>query len=58
MKKLTDYEYELRIPYENEKDLEEKIDEIVREADRQADMRNCFIEIGVSALDGSEKSWY
>ncbi|MBI3258812.1 MAG: recombinase family protein [Ignavibacteriae bacterium] len=58
IKKLDDCKYELSIPYENEKDLGEQIDEIIRGADRQADMRNCFIEIDISALDGSEKSWY
>lgn len=58
MKKLDDCEYELSIPYENKKDLDEQVDDIIRGADRQADMRNCFIEIDISALDGSEKSWY
>ena len=58
MKKLGDCEYELNIPYENEKDLEEQIDQIVRDAHSQADMRNCFIEISIQALDGSDKYWY
>ena len=58
MKKLSDWEYELKIPYENEKDLDEQIDEIVRRVDSEADMRNCFTEISVRALDGSDKYWY
>ncbi|MCB1067654.1 MAG: recombinase family protein [Simkania sp.] len=58
VKKLDDCEYELKIPYENEKDLEREIDEIVRGIDSQADLRNCFTEISVRALDGSDKYWY
>lgn len=58
MKKLGGWEYELKIPYENEKDLDEQIDEIVRRVDSEADMRNCFTEISVRALDGSDKYWY
>jgi DNA invertase Pin-like site-specific DNA recombinase len=58
MKKIGDRKYELSIPYEDEKDLDEKVDEIFREAERHADMRNGFIEMSVAALDGSEKQWY
>ena len=58
VKKSDDCEYELKIPYEDEKDLEKQIDEIVSGIDSQADMRNCFTEISVRALDGSDKYWY
>jgi hypothetical protein len=57
VKKIEDGEYELNISYESEKDLNEEVDEIVREIDDQADARNCFTEISIQALDGSEKYW-
>ena len=50
-------EYELTIQYEDEKDLERTIDDIYREMDMEADLRNCFIEADIQALDGSERSW-
>lgn len=34
------------------------LDQIIQEADSQADVHNCFIEVDVQALDGSDKSWY
>lgn len=49
--------YFLTIPYESDKDLEDTIYDILNEAQSQADMRNCFIETNVSALDGSDRSW-
>lgn len=57
IKKIESGEYELNIPYENEKDLDEEIDEIIRKIDDEADARHCFTEISIQALDGSEKYW-
>ena len=51
------YEYELVIPYEDDKDLEDTIYDIIQEASDIADMRNGFIEASVTALDGSERYW-
>ncbi|MBF0303951.1 MAG: recombinase family protein, partial [Desulfamplus sp.] len=51
------WEYELTIPYENDKDLDDKINSMLQEMDSEADMRNCFIEADVTAMDGSERSW-
>ncbi len=51
------YEYELTIPYENEKDLEDTIYDIISEASSAADLRNGFIEADVFAMDGSDRSW-
>ena len=56
--KMNEHLYELAIPYENEKDLDDTIYEIIQEADSQAGARNCFIEVDVQALDGSNRSWY
>lgn len=55
---VLDCEYELKISYENEKDLEKQIDEIVKGIDSQVDTRNCFTKISVRALDESDKYWY
>lgn len=51
------WDYELMIPYENEQDLENTIDEILREASSCADLRNGFIEADVVAMDGSGRTW-
>lgn len=51
------YEYEITIPYANEKDLENTIYEIISEASSAADLRNGFIEADVFAMDGSDRSW-
>ena len=50
------YDYEITIPYEDDKDLDEAIDDMLSEMSSTADYRNCFIEADVSTLDG-EKSW-
>lgn len=51
------WEYELTIPYETDKDLDDTIDEIAGEMDSIADSRNGFIECDIRALDGSERAW-
>jgi len=51
-------EYTLTIPYESDEELERIIsDEILCEAARLADLRDCFIEADVKALDGSDRYW-
>jgi probable addiction module antidote protein len=60
MKKLwaDGSEYELTIPYDTDEELDDIIDrDILQAASLQADMRNCFIEADMLALDGSERSW-
>ena len=52
----NDWEYELTIPYKNEKDLDNTIYDMLSEMERTADYRNCFIEVDVTA-EGSDKSW-
>ena len=58
MKKLykDGWEYELTIPYENDKDLDDTIYEMLSESESTADMRHCFIETDVTAI-GSDRSW-
>ena len=51
-------EYELTIPYDTDEELDEIIERaILQEASSQADLRNCFIEASVRALDDSDRSW-
>ena len=51
-------EYSLTIPYETDEELERIIErDILQEASSTADLRFCFIEADVQALDGSERSW-
>lgn len=51
-------EYELTIPYDTDEELDNIIyRDILQEASNQADMRNCFIEADVQALDDSDRSW-
>jgi hypothetical protein len=38
------WEYTIFIPYSETKDLEEKVYEILRELEFEADLNNCFIE--------------
>jgi hypothetical protein len=51
------YDYELTIPYENDKDLDNTIYDILQEASSIADMRSGFIEAEVLAQDHSERCW-
>lgn len=51
------YDYELTIPYENDKDLDDTVYGILQEASNIADMRNGFIEADVIAQDGSDRYW-
>jgi len=50
-------DYELTIPYENDKDLDDTLYEILQEAFTIADTRNGFIEADVIAQDGPERYW-
>jgi hypothetical protein len=50
------WEYELTIPYETEKDLDDTVYDMLMEMDQAADLRNCFIEADVRTING-ERSW-
>jgi hypothetical protein len=51
-------EYTLTIPYETDEELDSIIyEDILGEANRIADMRNCFIEGDATSLDDPERSW-
>lgn len=51
-------EYILHIPYETDKELDEIIYDILREAESHADMRHCFIEADARSLDDHDRYWY
>jgi predicted transcriptional regulator len=48
---------ELTIPYENDKDLDDTVRDIIREASNIAETRNGFIESDVIAQDDSGRYW-
>ena len=57
-KKGDSWEYTLTISYRTDEELDRIIyEDILREADNLADLRYCFIEADVRALDGSDRSW-
>lgn len=50
--------YNLSIPYSTDEELDSIIyDEILAEAERTADMRNCFIEADIVSVDDPGRSW-
>jgi DNA invertase Pin-like site-specific DNA recombinase len=50
--------YILSIPYTSDEELDSIIyDEILAEAERTADLRNCFIEADIISVDDPERSW-
>ena len=51
MKKLSEMDYELSVPYKNKKDLDETMNDIITEMHRLADSRNCFIEADAKSAD-------
>ncbi len=58
MKKIDEgWRYELTVSYENKEDLDRTMDDIHSEIHSQADMRNCYAELDINALDGSERYW-
>lgn len=58
MEKLDGYKYILSIPYTSNEELDSIIyNEILAEAEQTADMRNCFIEADVVAVDDPERRW-
>lgn len=56
MKKLPNDDYELRIPYENDADLDNIINDLLRDIEIEADDRHCFIEADVFEK-GTDRHW-
>jgi len=49
-------EYDLKIPYRTNDDLDKTMDELLIEIAREADLRNCFSE-SEACLEGTDRSW-
>jgi DNA-binding Lrp family transcriptional regulator len=55
-KRLSDREYELQVSYEDDKDLDDRMYELLGECHRMADSRNCFSESDIHEK-GTERYW-
>jgi len=49
-------EYQIKIPYRDDADLDKIMDELLYEIGWEADRRNCFSESEAS-LEGTDRSW-
>jgi hypothetical protein len=56
MQKLSDDEYELVIPYDDDADLDKQVHELLSDISIEADNRHCFIDADVREK-GTERSW-
>ena len=56
MQKLSDDEYELVIPYDDDADLDEQVHQLLSDISIEADNRHCFIDADVREK-GTERSW-
>ncbi len=49
-------EYELKIPYRTDEELDQTLYDLMREMDNEADLRYCFTESSAS-MPGTDRSW-
>ena len=56
MKRLDAGHYELTIPYRSDDELDKSVHDLLTEISQEADMRNCFVEMGAWEED-TEKRW-
>ncbi len=49
-------DYELSVPYRTDAELDETVEALLRDIDREADLRNCFTETDAH-LEGSDRHW-
>lgn len=49
-------EYDLKVPYRTDEDLDKTMEDLLREIDGKADLRNCFSESD-ARLEGTERYW-
>jgi DNA invertase Pin-like site-specific DNA recombinase len=49
-------DYELKVPYRTDEDLDATMEELFQEIAREADLRNCFTETYAS-MEGSDRQW-
>jgi excisionase family DNA binding protein len=56
LRKLGGWEYELTVRHDDDADLDEQVEELLREIEHEAELRHCFIEADVRER-GTERSW-
>jgi len=56
MRKLRGWEYALTVRYADDADLDEQVEELLREMWHEADLHHCFIEADIHE-EGTERSW-
>jgi DNA invertase Pin-like site-specific DNA recombinase len=49
-------DYELKIPYKTDNDLDETMDKLLQEIAREADLRHCFTET-CARMEGNDRQW-
>jgi len=49
-------EYELKVPYRTDEDLDKTMNDLLREIEREADLRNCFVESD-ARFEGTDRYW-
>jgi DNA invertase Pin-like site-specific DNA recombinase len=49
-------DYELKVSYRTDAELDERMGDLLREIDREADLRNCFAETDAH-IEGSDRHW-
>jgi hypothetical protein len=49
-------DYELKVTYQTDAELDERMEDLLREIGREADLRNCFAETD-ARLEGSDHHW-
>ncbi|HFE7861868.1 TPA: hypothetical protein ACGAIE_004123 [Yersinia enterocolitica] len=54
---LENNEYRLSLTYENEKDLKEQVDDLFREINMFAEMRNCVVDDMTLTNEKTGKNW-
>lgn len=55
-KRRPDGEYELKVPYDTDEDLDRTMSDLMYEIAQEADLRHCFSE-SVAHLEGAERYW-
>jgi hypothetical protein len=55
-KRRSSGDYELKIPYKTDNDLDETMDELLQEITREAELRHCFTET-CTRMEGNDLQW-
>ncbi|WP_200892191.1 hypothetical protein [Methyloterricola oryzae] len=55
-KRLAHGEYDLKVPYSSEKDLDKRVSDLLADITSEADDRHCFSE-SEARMEGTGRSW-